>query len=212
MWNWKHHLEHLLEGLANTHADAPLDEIQRILCGVLHVSRCRFQDRDGRELAGHLPLHKALPQIADVALAVPLSRHSAGQPGSEDRSAARNEPSRFREGPPAEPAGEVDEDERFTNFLREFLRLERKHDFMWAGYIVRELLPRLGFAPEEAKVVLDRLRSENLVTITKVPNPKNPDFPATGVQVNRDHPRVQQLLSQGVEERAAQDYAPAERQ
>jgi hypothetical protein len=86
-------------------------------------------------------------------------------------------------------------DERTDMFLREFMRLENRHDFMWAGYIVRELLPRLGFAPEEAKLVLDHLRAEKLVTISKVPNPKNPDFPATGVHLNREHPRVKALLA-----------------
>ena len=69
---------------------------------------------------------------------------------------------------------------------------------MWAGYIVRELLPRVGFAPEEAKLVLDRLRTEELVTISKVSNPKNPEFPATGVQLNHEHPRVKALLGEDV--------------
>ncbi len=98
-------------------------------------------------------------------------------------------------GPPPADVSKLSMDERTDLFLREFIRLEDRHDFMWAGYIVRELLPRLGFAPDEAKVVLDHLRAEKLVTISKVPNPKNPDFPATGVHLNREHPRVKGLLA-----------------
>ena len=66
---------------------------------------------------------------------------------------------------------------------------------MWAGYVVRELLPRLGFPAEEAKSILDKLKTEKLVIIGKVANPRNPDFPATGVRLNHEHPRVQALLA-----------------
>lgn len=66
---------------------------------------------------------------------------------------------------------------------------------MWAGYIVREMLPRLGYPPEEAKVVLDQFRAEQIITVMKVPNPKNPLFPATGVQLNREHPKVAAIIA-----------------
>jgi hypothetical protein len=205
--NWKVLLQETLSGLARTHAHAPVSEIQRILRGVLGFDDVRFQGPDGRELHPELTLQQALDQCAAVSIRlqlkpVPLTA-SAG-----DGTALPAE-SRFREGAPAPDVSNLSMDERTDLFLREFIRLENRHDFMWAGYIVRELLPRLGFAPDEAKLVLDHLRAEKLVTISKVPNPKNPEFPATGVHLNHDHPRVQALLGGQPSGQPHHDGAPS---
>jgi len=190
MFNWKTHLEQILGGLANTHGTAPLGEVKRILQGVLGVEEIRLFGPQGAELSDDLALQQARGQLWDVSVRVQCAP-AAARP---DAAAPGGAESRFREGSSAPPPGDIGADQRYEAFLREFVRLEQRHEFMWAGYIVRELLPRLGFPAEEAKVVLDRLRAENLVTMTKVPNPKNPDFPATGVQLNREHPRVKALL------------------
>jgi hypothetical protein len=186
MCNWKTHLESLLIGLSRTHGKAPLSEIQRILRGVLEVEELTFFDHAGQ------PLHESatLPQLLERAWYV--SVRLACPRGADEPLPA----SRFREGVPPVEAQDLVADPRCEHFLQEFLRLEQHHEFMWAGYVVRELLPRLGFAPEEAKIVLDRLRAENLIKISKVTNPKNPDFPATGVHLNHEHPRIKALLAQ----------------
>ncbi|HPC21361.1 MAG: hypothetical protein KBH81_13495 [Phycisphaerae bacterium] len=191
--NWKALLQETLSGLARTHAQEPLSEIQRILRGVLGLDEIQFQGPDGHELRADTTLQQALEQYA--AVAVKLQIKPVAAPAAAPSAAAPAAESRFREGAPAADVSKLSMDERTDMFLREFMRLENRHDFMWAGYIVRELLPRLGFAPEEAKLVLDHLRAEKLVTISKVPNPKNPDFPATGVHLNREHPRVKALLA-----------------
>lgn len=181
---------------------APLAEVRRVLRGVLDVEDVAFLDRDGRELAGQAALHDVLRESCHVTVRLQYSHAGPGAAADHPVPAeyAAQVESRFREGLPAPETADMSADPRYECFLREFLRLEQHHDFMWAGYIVRELLPRLGFAPEEAKLVLDRLRAENLVTITKVPNPRNPDFPATGVQLNHEHPRVKALLEPAVEQ------------
>ena len=210
MYDWKSQLHGLLAGLARTHGNSPLSEIQRILDGVLHVEGVTFHGQDGQELPAETPLRAALEEACELrarlecAAAVPAD---AGGMALTDQQDGLRE-SRFRESTPTAEAGDPATDTRFTRFLLEFLRLEQHHDFMWAGYIVRELLPRIGFAAEEAKGVLDLLRAENLVTITKVPNPKNPDFPATGVRLNHDHPRVRALL--GEEPPAAEEVGAEE--
>jgi hypothetical protein len=191
--SWKALLQEALAGLTRTHAQEPLSEIQRILRGVLNLDEVRFQGADGRELRGDLTLHHAIERCAAICVRIQL-KPAAVPASTGDGSAAASE-SRFREGPAIPDISKLSMDERTDLFLKEFIRLEDRHDFMWAGYIVRELLPRLGFSPDEAKIVLDHLRAENLVKISKVPNPKNPEFPATGVHLNREHPRVITLLS-----------------
>lgn len=196
MLNWKDQLQSLLGGLIRTHGKSPLSEIRRILRGVLQVEGVTFHDQDGRELPGDTPLHKALDKPCELSVRLPCAPISLADADDAAAAAQYGPPreSRFREDVLATPAVDPATDPRYTQFLHEFLRLEQHHDFMWAGYIVRELLPRIGFAAEEAKAVLDRLRVEEVIIITKVPNPKNPDFPATGVKLNRDHPRVKALL------------------
>ncbi len=188
MWNWKAQVQDLLLGLSRTHARDALHEIQRILRGVLEAQEVRFLDRDGHDLPAEMPLQQALPP--DGPLSVLRLDLAMSRTVSEGR---RRGESRFREGAP--PLANLSTDQRHELFLKEFIRLAERHEFMWAGYIVRELLPRLGFAPHEAKAVLDELRAEQLVTISKVPNPKNPEFPATGVKLNCEHPRVKALLA-----------------
>jgi hypothetical protein len=153
-------------------------------------------DEHGLEFSPETPLHGALTRAGQLSLRVHWNHTTFEAPGSDAGAnlAAAPADSRFHEGPGSAATREMSSDERYDHFLREFLRLQQRHEFMWAGYIVRELLPRLGFPPEEAKVVLDRLRAENLVTITRVPNPKNPSFPATGVLLNLEHPRIKALL------------------
>ena len=200
MSNWKSDLHEILAGLSRTHATAPLAEVRRILRGVLGVEDVAFFGRDGRELTEQAALQETLRESCHVTVRLQYLQPGAGVAdfALPAEYAAPSE-SRFREGMAAHDTADITADPRYEYFLREFLRLEQRHDFMWAGYIVRELLPRLGFAPEEAKLVLDRLRAENIVTITKVPNPKNPDFPATGVQLNHDHPHVKALFGPAVE-------------
>jgi hypothetical protein len=184
MFNWKAHLQNILTGLNRTHGNEPLPEIELILRGILQIEQVGFYDRNGREFHPETTLRQVLEEGWQVTVRI------SGEPGTPP------DESRFREGAPAPGSRDLSTEDRYDLFLREFVRLEGRHRFMWAGYIVRELLPRLGFPPDEAKVVLDRLRAENLVSMTKVPNPRNPDFPATGVQLNREHPRIRALLAE----------------
>lgn len=194
MLNWKAHLADILTGLSSTHGKVPLSEIRRILRGVLGVEDIRFHNSDGRELPAELTLEQALEHPCQF-LALLRTERPAETPTQKETDDDLPTESRFREGPSAEPAGDLASDERYNLFLYEFIRLENNHEFMWAGYVVRELLPRLGFPAEEAKSILDRLRAEKLVIIDKVANPRNPDFPATGVRLNHEHPRVRALLA-----------------
>jgi len=203
MFDWKSHLHAILIGLCRTHPTAPLAEVERIVSGILDLEGITFLGRAGRRIPGDTPLRDAWEDLREcnVRLQVAHVPARAGPAETTAATASTAPTSRFREGPSVLESQDITADPRFDEFLREFARLEEHHQFMWAGYVVRELLPRLGFPAEEAKLVLDRLRSENLVTVSKVPNPKNPDFPATGVHLNREHPRMKVLLERIAAER-----------
>ncbi|TWT43787.1 hypothetical protein RAS1_01870 [Phycisphaerae bacterium RAS1] len=195
MHTWKSHLRSVLHRLVRTHGGAKLSDIEHLLAGVLDADGIDFRAPDGTLLPDQTTLAAALDLPCDVTIRLQLHNHAPRPAASGDAAPPQGEPaaSRFREGAPVDQA-DISRDPRFERFIREFARLEKRHEFMWAGYIVRELLPRLGFNPEEAKLVLDCLRSEHYVNITKVHNPKNPDFPATGVKLNREHEVVRALL------------------
>lgn len=194
------HLESILSGLSRTHGDRSVREIERILCGVLEAGEVRFTTTGGAQIRSDTTLEQLLGQSFDTHLRV----RCGAEAGTKPRPGTV---SRFREGSPEEIG--TSEDERFEEFVHQFSRLEDRHDFMWAGYIVRELLPRLGYSPDEAKLVLDRLRADEVLSISKVANPKNPDFPATGVRLNREHPRVRAVFeeTEGDEEGVGEEAA-----
>lgn len=204
MNTWKSHLRSVLHRLVRTHGTARISEIERLLAGVLDADGIEFRGPDGGALPEQTTLAAALELPCEVTIRLHLrSQGSRTAIANGDEAPPHAEPAgpRFREGAPADRS-DISRDPRFERFIREFARLEKRHEFMWAGYIVRELLPRLGFNPEEAKLVLDCLRSEHYVNITKVHNPKNPDFPATGVKLNREHEVVRALLGSQSESHA----------
>lgn len=93
-------------------------------------------------------------------------------------------------------AGDLFSDPRFARFIRELDRLERVRRFVWIGYLAKERLPEIGFHSNEVNEVLDRSVDEGIITLGKTPNPKNPDYPATTVQLNHEHPMVVQVLDE----------------
>lgn len=199
MHTWKTHLTAMLERLGQSHPDSRLPETERLLASILEAESVRFQDEDGQALPADTTLSRLLKRAFTVSIGVrqPPVTHERTSDSKSDaaRVAATELPSRFHPGEPPPHLADVARDPRFERFVHEFDRLEHGRQFMWAGYIVRDLLPRLGFPAEEAKVILDHMRADGMLTITKVPNPKHPDFPATGVQLNREHPWVQALLA-----------------
>lgn len=184
MHTWKTHLAAVLGRLADTHAQTPIGEIRTLLASVLETEDFAFIRPDGTPLPPDTPLRSALAASCHVRVTVAPAVETGPRPAPP--------PSRFRAGQP--PAGAATPAEREEAFIREFARLSHRHDFMWAGYVVRELLPRVGFPAAESKVVLDRLCADGILTMSKVPNPKNPGFPATGVSLNLQHPRVRAAL------------------
>ncbi len=72
---------------------------------------------------------------------------------------------------------------------------ERRRDFVWAGFVVKDLLPGLGLESHEAQRWFDRLVDDQIFVLDKRPNPNNPDFPSTAVRLNRDNDAVKRVLN-----------------
>lgn len=207
MLTWKSHLLGALQRLARSHAASQLAEVERIVCAACDADEVRFCDLRGRGLPAQTTLTELLAGPFEVAIRLqqraPVDLTAGGNGAPHGDGATR-----FRPVGVTAEAGPPPMDPRHHRLFEEFVRLEQRNGFMWAGYIVRELLPRLGFAPEEAKHILDRYRSEGVFLVTKVPNPKNPEFPATGVRLNRDHPLVLSLLAENGAEVEREECEP----
>jgi hypothetical protein len=78
--------------------------------------------------------------------------------------------------------------------IREFDRRERERGPIFAGFIVNDLLPRLGFDTADAKRILRAMEAQDIVRMERKPNPKDPDRSTTFVRLNRDHPHVARVL------------------
>jgi hypothetical protein len=190
MHTWKSHLRSVLFRLARTHGHSPLADVERLLAEVFDGAGVQFSSLEDHPLEPELPLRDLLARPFQVALRIDYQPQRGGLPDVAGRAGdAPVVASRFRPEPPLSPEQRVDW------FIREFDRLEQTHEFMWAGYIVKEMLPRIGVATAAAREMLDELRATGIVTVRKVPNPKNPEHPASSVELNRDHDHVRAVLS-----------------
>lgn len=79
--------------------------------------------------------------------------------------------------------------------IREFDRRERERGPIYAGFIVKDLLPRMGFDPTEAKRILRAMEAHDIVRTERKRNPKNPERDTTFVTLNREHPQVVRVLT-----------------
>jgi hypothetical protein len=78
--------------------------------------------------------------------------------------------------------------------IREFDRRERERGPIFAGFIVNDLLPRMGFDTADAKRILRAMEAQNMVHTERKPNPSDPARSTTFVTLNREHPHVGRVL------------------
>ena len=180
-------LRRILQRLSDSHGDCSLHEIARIVAAFADARDVEFFRRDGDPVNTATTLAELCEQPFEIAVRFTILPRDRSATGISQFSEPR---SRFR---PLEPEA-ADPEARVDAFIREFARLETRNDFMWAGYVVRELLPRVGFSPDDAKDVLNRLRTDEIINVQRVANPRNPEYPATGVQLNHDNARVRTIL------------------
>lgn len=207
MHTWRSHLRSVLNRLSRTHATNSLGDIERTLIEVFDAQTVRFVDIHDRPLSPDLRLREAIDRPFRVQIEVDYApSRSAGPTGNgSGHSGSPRQPSIQRDFAPAaaerafEPQLLLPPEERVPWFVREFHRLEQTHDFMWAGYIVKEMLPRIGLTPPEARTLLDELQADGVVEVRKVPNPRNPDHPTSAVLLQRDNEQVRKILGDAEE-------------
>lgn len=155
-----------------------------------------FLNQYGKRIAAQTALINALYDVAKVRVAVehtiefPIDAALVRESWENGLSA-----SAVAEDLPA--VAEAEHDVLIGKFVRAFARLENVNNFMWIGYVLKTLLPELGLTGIEAREFFARLEADGVVTTSKRPNPAKPDFPATTVQLNRNHPFVKQTLQNG---------------
>lgn len=92
-----------------------------------------------------------------------------------------------------------------SDLIRALFRVESSPGFQFVAlkWFRDVALPREGFGWADAPEVRDRVLRDataaELVLTSKVDNPKSP-FPTTAIRVNREHPRVREILAEAASE------------
>lgn len=73
--------------------------------------------------------------------------------------------------------------------------------FVALKFLRDRLLPQSGLSwahsPHSCQAVIAEAIERGILTTSKKPNPRNPEFPVTAVQLNREHPVVHRLVGSG---------------
>lgn len=79
--------------------------------------------------------------------------------------------------------------------IHEFDRRERERGPIFAGFIVKDLLPRMGFDTTDAKRILRAMEAQDKVRSERKANPEKPERTTTFITLNREHPDVARILT-----------------
>jgi len=180
-----------------------LRAVQDTLCDELGVESIQLLDAAGKPIHGRTLFRRALEQAGSVDVRVPMQPATGN--GSSDRDPDRTPTPEPSEGPAqSDPPSQVRVPERpntanvefnQTFLIREFFRREQQGKVMVAGFLVNDLLPRLGFTTTQAKQILRQIEAQGIVRTQTVPSTKNPDRMTTLVELNHNHPGVREFLA-----------------
>lgn len=186
-----------LNSIVQSHGNLRLTEAEPLLCDGLGAVEVKFLDDDDHQLHGRTLLKNATQQAQYVTICFEYQGPTSTPPDN-----ASAPPSTPQVRSPKEGNAEFDgSDDAPKRFIRELHRLQANREFMWAGFVVKELLPQMGFVGPEARQFLSELEADGIVMITKEPNPNNPDHPTACVRLNADHPQVKAALERSSGER-----------
>ncbi|MFA4985945.1 MAG: NYN domain-containing protein [Candidatus Brocadiia bacterium] len=92
------------------------------------------------------------------------------------------------------PAAEKKTD--WTAFVRLLLSLELRYGYVGYRGLKDKLDSSVGCGPSETdkRRFMDLATQQEIITLDKMENPKNPEFPLTVTRLNRKHPMVQAIL------------------
>jgi len=172
-------------------------------------ARCvDIYDASGHPIHGRTLLANAIRQPIEVEVDFRVSLHAPGFPSSADID-ERAQDSDLD----ALDDSHADNDESGVGgdavirerLLRELARKERQGSFLWAGFVINDLLCGYGLDRRAAQVFFDRAVDDGCLILKKKRNPNNPEYPVTAVQLNMNHPEVQRTLRA---DQSSQQYLP----
>lgn len=102
---------------------------------------------------------------------------------------------------PAAHAGPPDGAQAIEDVARVLGRAESDPNFTFVAlkFLRDQLLPRhvpWANIPHEAQIQINRAIDAGAIVTTKVENPRQPQYPVTAVQLNRDNPIAQKVLAE----------------
>jgi uncharacterized LabA/DUF88 family protein len=91
-----------------------------------------------------------------------------------------------------EPERKID----WTAFIRLLLSLELRYGYVGYRGLKEKLDMSVGCGPgeQDKRKYMDMAVQQEIITLDKMTNPKNPEFPLTVCRLNRKHPMVQAIL------------------
>lgn len=160
--------------------------------------RFQFQLRDWT-LPDHAPARPETMRPPDPESVAPqpdtVVASQSGVPGGNPKETGHE--SIEKADPAGRPRREVTATAPVYNeayLIREFDRRERDRGPIFAGFIVNDLMGRVGFAPPDAKRILRAMEAQDMVRSERKQNPKNSDRMTTFFTLNREHPKVAEVL------------------
>ena len=99
-------------------------------------------------------------------------------------------------GPPKSSGPEPEQRIDWAPFIRLLLSMELRYGYVGYRGLKDKLDNRVGCGPSEQdkRNFMDKATQQEIITLEKTTNPKNPEFPLTVCRLNRKNPAVQSIL------------------
>lgn len=189
-------MKSILQTLASAlPSDSTFDDLRRVLADLLGAEEISFFDADNRRISRDQPISEIIGSCeVEVRATFPIaeSAHVEDEEASEPEYGNAADDFAGNLAPRATGPTNAAIEERV---IREIYSRERNRKFVWAGYVVKTILPTLGVEQHAAQAILDRMVKDEILRLEKKHNPRNPEFPTTSVQLNHDHRTVRRIVS-----------------
>jgi len=205
---WEKFIYQRLKRLASGDPKLNVNHAKKLLCAAWNASSVDFFSSDGEAIHGKSLLSNVLYERFTVHVGLEFPCEALEEAEDLDDTSEDGDnfapiavaPHANGETPPRRPLELVVPQPRTVDPLAERVissldAQERRRDFVWAGFVVKDLLPAQGIEPREAQTLFDRLVDEGVLLLEKRANPNNPDFKTTVVKLNRDNDAVQAVLA-----------------
>jgi hypothetical protein len=162
-------IRELIRSKLNCYADRTVSAVEQSLCEDFGAEDVQLLNSSSVHVHGKTLFKNALDSVSYVSVVLPVQLRKEQDTGGVSR--------------PVAPTSGTSADSTVARLIRALDQQERTREFVWAGYVVKSILPALGISDEtECQGMLDRLVANGIVAMSKRPNPKNPAFPTTTIQ------------------------------